>query len=65
MLLLFAVIARRPAVEEAPSPFDELLLAEKIRALHRAFFIGGFEDHAIAKIEREHLRLPSAQRRNE
>ena len=65
MLLLFVEIARRVAMRKAPRAFDELPLAKEIRALDRALLIGGFEDHPIAQIEREHACLVAAERRDE
>ena len=65
MLLLFVEVTRRPTVGETPTSLDDLFLAEKIRALNRAILVGRFEDHAVAKVQREHLGLVFSQWGNE
>ena len=52
VLLLFGIIARSTAARVAPRFFDYAFPAEEIGALHCTFFIGGFEDDAVAEIQR-------------
>jgi len=62
VLLLFAVIARRPAIGETPRPADYLLLPEKIRALQRTVLICRPKNQPVSQIQRQNLRLITAKR---
>jgi hypothetical protein len=48
-----------------PMIFDHSFSPEEIGAFQCAFFIGGFEDQAVAKIQCEDACLLAAKRRNE
>ena len=65
VLLLLGVVAGGAAVGKSPRPFDEFLLSEKVGTLDGTVLVGSFEDHPIAEIQRKHLRLFAAERRNE
>src|SRR5690348_12856069 len=64
VLLSFIVVHIAFARAESPGAFDDALLAEKISGLHRISFVGGSEDHAVAEIQREHLRFVVAKWRH-
>ena len=50
---------------EPPGAFDHLALPKKVGALHRVRFVRRPENDSIAKVQREHLRLVGAERRDQ
>ena len=59
------VSARRHSTGKAASGLLNFPLSKEIGALDRPGLIGGFENHSIAKIQRQDLCLFLPQRRNE
>lgn len=53
VLFLFGIISRHSSAVVAPGFFDHAPFAEEVGAFQCAFFVSGFEDEAIAEIERE------------
>ena len=60
-----SVGARNHSARKAGSFLADFSLPKKIRAFDGSNFISRFENHPVAKIQRQHLRLFLAQRRNE
>ena len=65
VLLDAGIGARRHSTGKAASCLLNFPLSQEIRAFDRSGLIGSFENHAVAKIQGEHLRLFLPQWRNE
>lgn len=53
VLLLLGIVPRHLPTVIAPRFFDHAFFTEEISALHCSFFVGGFEDEAIAEVQSE------------
>jgi hypothetical protein len=65
VFLLLGIVPRDSSAVVAPRFCDHAPFSEEIGTLRRAFFIGGFEDEAIAEIQSEHARFSATARRDE
>ena len=65
VFLLLGIVPRDSSAVVAPGLFDHALFAKKVGAFQCPFFIGGFEDEAVAKIEGEDARFLPTERRDE
>ena len=65
VLVLLGVVPRDFAVGVTPRFFDDAFLAEEFGAFERAFFVGRFEDEAVAEVEGEDAGFFASEGRNE
>ncbi len=65
VLFLFGVVSGHFPAVVAPRFFDYALFSEEIGAFQCAFFIGGFEDEPISKVQREDAGFLPTERRDE
>ncbi len=65
VLFLLGVVSRHSSAVITPRLLDHALLAQKVGTLDRAFFIGGFENETISKIQGEDAGFFATQRRDE